>query len=262
LKRHVALIATILTLSLTLACNLGQAATPTTAPTSTPEVATRPPSLTAEPPTPTRPAGGGPGRCGDGVCDGPENVDNCPEDCAAPTAEAQPTSITETMESTARPGLEPGTYWVTNPTSGVELFVAVMRPQDWDGESLPTLVIIPGGTDDSSAITDRAMGRVVTEEGFVVVAFDSDGRGRSAGEEDYNGFTHQDGLAAVIEFAASLPEVDADQMGMVSLSYGVTLASGTLARYPDLPICFLVDWEGPADRYDTTVGCKLWQARG
>jgi len=96
------------------------------------------------------------------------------------------------MESTARPGLEPGTYWVTNPTSGVELFVAVMRPQDWDGESLPTLVIIPGGTDDSSAITDRAMGRVVTEEGFVVVAFDSDGRGRSAGEADYNGFTRQD----------------------------------------------------------------------
>jgi len=31
-------------------------------------------------------------RCGDGVCDGPENPQNCPADCTAPTGEAQPSA--------------------------------------------------------------------------------------------------------------------------------------------------------------------------
>ncbi len=34
------------------------------------------------------------------------------------------------------------------------------------------------------------------------------------------------------------------------------MSSGTLARYPDLPVRFLIDWEGPADREDTTHGCE------
>jgi pimeloyl-ACP methyl ester carboxylesterase len=215
-------------------------------PAAIPEAPTEAPSL----PTPTQPApapqpSGPAGRCGDGVCDGPENPASCPDDCTASGAVGTP----------APPGTY-DTYRVTNPTSGVELFVAVMRPQTWDGEPLPTLVIIPGGVADSSAITDKNIGRMATEAGFAVVAFDPDGRGQSEGEEDHNGFTHQDGLAAVIEFAIGLPEVDADRMGMISFSYGVTLASGLLARYPDLPVRFLIDWEGPADRYDTTVGCE------
>jgi len=32
------------------------------------------------------------------------------------------------------------------------------------------------------------------------------------------------------------------------------MASGALARYPDLPVLFLIDWEGPANR-DDTGGC-------
>jgi len=240
----------ILCLVTLLACNLpfSTAPEPTSLPTSTAEQ----PADTAEPPT--KPAVESEKRCGDGVCDGPENARNCPEDCADEPSEAQPTPPSE--EETARPGEEPGTYWVTNPASGVELFTTVMRPNDWSGDPLPTLIIIPGGDDDSSGITDSGIGPQAVAQGYAVVAFDADGRGRSGGEESYNGSTHQDGLAAVIEFAASLPEVDAERMGLISFSYGVTLASGTLARYPKLPIRFLVDWEGPADRYDTTVGCK------
>jgi hypothetical protein len=34
------------------------------------------------------------------------------------------------------------------------------------------------------------------------------------------------------------------------------MASGALARHPDLQVQFLIDWEGPADRYDTTLGCQ------
>jgi pimeloyl-ACP methyl ester carboxylesterase len=232
----------ILVLSV-LACNfsVGLGVTPTLSPA---------PTLTAEPPTatkpspPTKPAGKGPGRCGDGVCDGPENADICPQDCAP-------------GESTTTPAGQPepfDTYRVTNPTSGAELFVAVMHPQDWNSETLRALVVIPGGTDYSRAITDRPVGREFADAGFVVVAFDPDGRGRSTGEEDYNGFIHQDALAAVVEFMASLPGVDGGQIGMISMSYGITLASGALARYPNLPVRFLIDWEGPADRNDTG-GC-------
>ena len=200
-------------------------------------------------------------RCGDSVCDGPENPHICPEDCPppdpSPTVSPEPTSAADAAPPVAaRPADAPGTYWVTNPTSGVELYATVMVPETWTGDALPTLVIIPGGIDDSASITERGLGIRAAERGYAVVAFDADGRGRSAGEEGHSGFTQQDGLAAVIRFAADLPEIDTERMGMMSSSYGITLASGVLARYPDLPIAFLIDWEGPADRYDTTIGCK------
>ncbi|MFW6116076.1 MAG: hypothetical protein ACOC7Y_03325, partial [Chloroflexota bacterium] len=57
------------------------------------------PMPTAEP-TPTLPpsAATGERHCGDGVCDGPENADNCPEDCGAGPA-ATPTPVPPTAES-------------------------------------------------------------------------------------------------------------------------------------------------------------------
>jgi hypothetical protein len=65
------------------------------------EVAQRPPAVTdpAALASPTRPApstqlaGESEKRCGDGVCDGPENAGNCPEDCAAPTSEVARASV-------------------------------------------------------------------------------------------------------------------------------------------------------------------------
>jgi pimeloyl-ACP methyl ester carboxylesterase len=178
--------------------------------------------------------------CGDGVCDGPEDASTCPQDCAENGA----------------PALEEGVYWVTNPTSGVQLYVRIIHPQEWGGEPLPALVLVPGGTGDSSDFLgpriDKTQG--MADAGFALVVFDPDGRGRSEGVEDQNGFTHQDSLAEVIRFAATLPEVDGTQIGVVSWSYGITMASGALARHPDLPVHFLIDWEGPANR-DDTGGC-------
>ena len=91
--------------------------------------------------------------------------------------------------------------------------------------------------------------------------FDPDGRGLSVGVEDYDGFIHQDGLAEIIRFSASLPEVDPERIGVISFSYGVTMAAGALARYPDLPVRFLIDMEGPADRNDTG-GCSPYSPWG
>ena len=46
--------------------------------------------------TPTTQAGGPTGRCGDGVCSGPENAVYCPADCAVPTETLSPPTPAQT----------------------------------------------------------------------------------------------------------------------------------------------------------------------
>jgi dipeptidyl aminopeptidase/acylaminoacyl peptidase len=129
---------------------------------------------------------------------------------------------------------------------GARIRVYVSRP-GVPGE-FPALVMVPGGL-------GAAMRRVRdpsrspdawAKRGYVAVSFDPQGRGRSEGEEDYNGFAHQDGLAAVIRYAAALPAVAEGQIGVMTFSYGVTMGTGALARHPELPVKFLFDCEGPS----------------
>lgn len=150
-------------------------------------------------------------------------------------------------------------HWVTNPASGASLGVEVAYPVTTREGRLPALVLVPGGRGDSSGFLKERPGgsdaERLTSQGFAVIVFDPDGRGASSGSEDDNGSVQQDGLAAVIRFAASLPHVDASRLGLVSYSYGVTMAAGALARHPELPVLFFIDWEGPANR-DDTGGCN------
>ena len=131
-------------------------------------------------------------RCGDGVCDGPENNATCPDDCS------------DGVEGV--PGLVIGQgepHWVTNPASGEELYMEILMPAGWEGDSLPALVLIPGGSGDSSDFTTQPQKiHRYLENGYALIVFDPDGRGRSDGAEDDNGFTHQDGLAAVVRYVA------------------------------------------------------------
>ena len=149
-------------------------------------------------------------------------------------------------------------YWVTNPTSQANLLVQVVRPRGFSGGRLPALVLVPGGRSASDAFLRPTPGgsqaQEIADHGFAVAVFDPDGRGASGGTEDDGGFVQQDGLAAVIRFAASLSDVDPAAIGLVSYSYGVTMATGALARHPDLSVLFVIDWEGPANR-DDTGGC-------
>lgn len=172
----------------------------------------------------------------------------------APAAPAQPTEISA---GNLKDGPEANTYWVTNPSSGVDLFVRVFSPRTVNDDPLPTLVLVPGGI----GITEENKAQRLADESFTVVIFHPDGRGRSQGNEDYDGFIHQDGLAAVIQAISALPEVDSSQIGLVTYSYGITMGSGVLARHPELPVKFLIDWEGPVDRDTTTTGCKPNSAR-
>jgi pimeloyl-ACP methyl ester carboxylesterase len=110
-------------------------------------------------------------------------------------------------------------------------------------------VLAPGGVSagaeyfGASGVAERYARR-----GYCVVVFDPDGRGRSEGQEALNGFAQQDGLAAVVRWAAAQPGVAPGGLVLASFSYGATLAVGALARHPDLPVRLLIDWEGPALR--------------
>jgi len=148
-------------------------------------------------------------------------------------------------------GPEPGTYWVKNPASGARLLTRVVTPANGEDPVDETLILVPGGV----GTIDPKKARRLADSGFRVIYFDPDGRGESEGTEDLGGSIHQDGLAAVIQAVASFPGVKPDKIGLVSYSYGITMASGALVRYSDLPVRFLIDWEGPANRMDTTTGC-------
>jgi pimeloyl-ACP methyl ester carboxylesterase len=179
--------------------------------------------------------------------------------CSVPPTqqESTATQTVNTSDSNNQPNMvvDQNTYWITNPSSGALLFMHITYPGSYlqgSGQLLPTLLIVPGGI----APSDQERANRLADLGFVVITFDADGRGQSGGEEDYNGYITQDGLVAIIMAGLNIPGIDRERYGLVSLSYGVTAAAGALARYPDLPIRFFIDWEGPVSRMYTTTGCN------
>jgi hypothetical protein len=58
---------------------------------------------------------------------------------------------------------------------------------------------------------------------------------------------HQDDLKAIVEYTVALPNVDATNIGVQTSSFGIAIGAGALGRYPDLPVAYLVDQEGPHD---------------
>jgi hypothetical protein len=201
---------------------------------------------------------GAPGKkCGDGICDGPETSNSCPQDCASPgepTAALLP-SGGDAQAGSLSTGPRENTYWMTNPASGAKLFVTVSYPPSGGDLPLPAVILVPGGLGaQDSANKPGADADGSSAAGYAVIQFDADGRGSSGGGEDYNGFIHH-GLAALILAAGRIPRVDPARVGVLSRSSSVTTAAGALGRHPDLPVRFYIDWEGPGDRSYTTSGC-------
>ncbi|MEW5797052.1 MAG: hypothetical protein AB1772_11915 [Candidatus Zixiibacteriota bacterium] len=148
--------------------------------------------------------------------------------------------------------------WLYNPTSGINIYTHVHRPIDFDRvRTYPGVVMVPGGSGAGSAFDISGLAMAVADSGFIVMHFDPDGRGLSTNggtytTEDYNGYIQQDGLLQAVRYVAALPEIDPARVGILSQSYGVTMASGVLARYPDdPPVRFLLDVEGPHNRTAT-----------
>ena len=64
--------------------------------------------------------------------------------------------------------------------------------------------------------------------------------------EDGLGHAGQDAIYLVLKHLVSLPEVDKDNVGIVTFSFGIVGATGALARHQDAQVKFLIDWEGPS----------------
>jgi hypothetical protein len=145
--------------------------------------------------------------------------------------------------------------WVSAP-NGSQLYTRIVQPAPalYPGQRFPAVIPIPGGTGDGARLAGNPAYRDLAASGFVVIAFNAEGRGKdlpgnllSEGDEDCNGFLHQDDLKAVIEFAAGGPNVDAGNIGVATSSFGIAIGAGALGRYPSLPVAYLVDNEGPHD---------------
>lgn len=152
----------------------------------------------------------------------------------------------------------PEEVWVLNPSTGVNLYCHIHRPRGFNpNRTYPGVVLVPGGSGAGTSFDANNRAQSFADLGFVAMHFDPDGRGESTNGgtytyEDYCGYLQQDGLRAVLEYLADLPESDDRNIGVHSSSYGITMAAGTLARYAGAPaVKFLLDWEGPADRTDT-----------
>lgn len=141
-------------------------------------------------------------------------------------------------------------------TAGYQLSVCITRPAAASGR-LPGVVINPGIHQGREAV--EGYGAVVNAAevarlGFVVASFDPAGRGKSWGDEDFGGPEHQDDVRMVIRHLAADPACDGT-VGLLSLSLGVASSVAAAARWAEeLPLRWLVDWEGPCDREIITSG--------
>src|SRR3989344_4587688 len=115
---------------------------------------------------------------------------------------------------------------------------------------LQTQIKTVNGEEERISIVEK-----FASEGFVVLIFSAEGRGKSGGELNYNGYIDQDGLYTLYRFLASEKNVDTQKIGIVSYSYGVAMASGMLGRYQP-EISYYIAWEGPVNRYYVSSGCS------
>jgi len=120
----------------------------------------------------------------------------------------------------------------------------------------PLILLVPGGLSQGSNFDDNEIVENLVSRGYAVAYFNNDGYLGSQREENYNGYQEQDELHYVLKYLAERSDIDSQKIGIVSYSYGVTLASGTLARHLNDPaVQFLIDWEGPMNRDQITNGC-------
>ena len=136
-------------------------------------------------------------------------------------------------------------------TAGYELAARLTRPAGAD--PLPGVVVSPAihaGRKDLDAYSSPVTATEIARLGYAVLTYDPAGCGENWGEEDFGGPEHQDDLRVAIRHLAE----HATRVGVLSLSLGAAAAVGALARYVELDVAWLVDWEGPSDRETITAG--------
>jgi hypothetical protein len=146
------------------------------------------------------------------------------------------------------------TLRVYNPSSGCSLYVHIHRPPYASAANpQPGVILVPAEGGVGTGFDTDTLANYIASDGFVVLHFDPDGLGRSSAyPTNYGGYVNQDGIQACAQALAQRPYVDTTRLGIYAKSYGITMASGMIARHPDAPrISLLLDFEGPADRRQT-----------
>jgi len=152
------------------------------------------------------------------------------------------------------------TLGVQNPASGCTLYTHIHYPA-WASAAnpVPGVILVPDSNQTGTVFDASNLADNLARDGFAVLHFDADGRGLSSPyPEDYGGFVNQDGMHACAQTLAGRPYVDSTRLGVYTLGYGVTPATGMIARYPLPRMKFLLDWEGPADRFQTCSDAGGW----
>jgi hypothetical protein len=144
-------------------------------------------------------------------------------------------------------------------TAGYQICAWIHRPEG--GSRAPAVLLTPGTSDAGDVFDGWSQplnAREIASAGNVVMTFDPAGRGESWGEEDYGGLEHQDNVRVALRHLLGQPCVDPARVGVASISLGVAMACGALARWPEeLPVAWLLDWEGPCDREIITAGGRI-----
>jgi hypothetical protein len=119
---------------------------------------------------------------------------------------------------------------------------------------VPAVILVPDGLCAGSVCDTNGLADLIAADGFAALHFDPEGRGSSdTFPEDYNGAVHQSALQACLDTLAAQPYVDTARIGILAMGYGLTMAAGMLAQCPPSPpVKFLIDFEGPADRYEAS----------
>jgi len=147
------------------------------------------------------------------------------------------------------------TLMVLNPTSGCSLYAEIHRPAYAGSDNrVPGVILVPGGTGYGSSYDTTSLPDDLASDGFAFMHFDPSGRGKSTSyPENYDGYINQDGMHVCLSLLASKDYVDMSRLGIYSRGYGITMASGMIARYKDPQVKFLLDFEGPANRSQTCM---------
>ena len=123
-----------------------------------------------------------------------------------------------------------------------EVTTHIHRPENLKpGEKLPGVVIV-GGPGCKLAATLADTQRLIAIHYSPAENLPPEFRGW----EERLGHAGQEVVHLVLQRLLSLSEVDQQNMGIVTFSFGVVGATGALARHSDLDVKFLIDWEGPS----------------
>ena len=156
-----------------------------------------------------------------------------------------------------------GIGWADGPIGG-QAVLHFARVPDSDGNLIavawwkpagkgpwPAVLFVPSIGPGLPAIRKEQWRRLAAD-GMVVAALDPEGRCTlpprgPVGVESWQGPNQQEDVKCVVEFLAGLPYVARRNIGLVTFSGGSLLVGCALGRWPDMPVAYWVDVEGPHD---------------